>query len=323
VGNALMIALWGEHTPSPMHSMHFGWRAGAFLAPMIAYPFLSGRLEVPILVNSTLNNTTEATIVNGTRIILTESKIIYPYMITGGLGVLISFVYLGFFLAPRPDGMRFTNTAKSRRLKQFLSPASCAGGNLRFGTLMMICLTLYYLFNDIVGNVFGNFQTAVATKSLNMTKQEAALLNSASSGTALATQFLMIFLAKYVPMPVLVFSEVHGILAVSIAAFFFVLNNILGFTILSCAFRFFSAAFWAGGMAWAENYIDITGAAIMLWNIGSGVGGVFTYLSGYLFSNHGVSAILWLDLSIAILVCLLLYITQCIMSRHGPKRRKD
>ncbi|CAH1798361.1 unnamed protein product [Owenia fusiformis] len=323
-----MIALWGKHTPSPMHSMHFGWKTGAFLAPMIAYPFLSGRIEVPALVNSTMSpdamNSTGPMLINGTISILTESEIIYPYLITGGLGVLASLVYLGFFLAPRPDGIKYTNTAKSRQLKKFLSPASCAGGNLSFGVLMMIGLTSYYFFVDALGNVFVTFHTAVATENLNMTEQEAALVNSASTGTGIGGHFLMILLAKFIPMPVLIFAEIHGILAVSIAAIFLVLNDVIGFWVLSCLFRLFSASLWAGGMAWSENYINITGAAIMLWDVGSGVGGVvFNYLSGYLLTNHGASTILWLDLSGAIMMCLILYGTQIIMSRHGHKSRKD
>ncbi|CAH1798355.1 unnamed protein product [Owenia fusiformis] len=328
VGNAMMIALWGKHTPSPMHSMHFGWRTGAFLAPTIAYPFLSGRIEVPMLINSTANsgtlNTTYTMPTNGTGFILTESEIIYPYLITGVLGLLASLAYLVFFIGPRPPGIKYTNTAKSRQLKKFLSPASCAGGNMSFGVLMMICLTSYYFFVEQLGNVFVSFQTAVATKNLNMTEQEAALVNSASTGTGIGAHFLMILLAKCIPMPLLIFGEMHGILAVSAAAIFIVLNDVQGFWILSCAFRFFSAALWAGGMAWSENYIDITGAAIMLWDIGAGVGGVlFNYLGGYLLTNHGASAILWLDFGGAVTMCALLYVTQVVMSHHGHKYRKD
>ncbi|CAH1798354.1 unnamed protein product [Owenia fusiformis] len=328
VGNAMMIALWGKHTPSPMHSMHFGWRVGTFVAPLLAYPFLSGRIEVPMLINSTANlgtiNSTYTMPTNGTGSILTESEIIYPYLITTAFGILASLAYLCFYLAPRPDGIKYTNTAKSQEMKKFLSPASCAGGNMSFGVLMMVFLTWYYFYCDALGAIFVNFHTAVATESLNMTEQEAALVNSASIGTGIGANFLIIILAKFIPMPLLIFTELHGILVVSIIAVFLLLKDVTGFWILSCTFRVFITALWAGGMAWSEKYIEITGAAIMLWDIGAGIGGVvFTYLGGYLLTSHGAMGIIWMDLSGAIFMCLLFYVTQFTMSRHGHKNRKN
>jgi FHS family Na+ dependent glucose MFS transporter 1 len=53
-GNVLCLEIWNDGDAGPyMHSIHFSFAIGAFLAPVLALPFLSGHSSEETLFNST------------------------------------------------------------------------------------------------------------------------------------------------------------------------------------------------------------------------------------------------------------------------------
>jgi MFS family permease len=55
VGNLLCLEIWDDGDAGPyMHSIHFSFAIGAFLAPIVALPFLSENSSEETLFNSTL-----------------------------------------------------------------------------------------------------------------------------------------------------------------------------------------------------------------------------------------------------------------------------
>ncbi|CAH1799709.1 unnamed protein product, partial [Owenia fusiformis] len=315
-GNGMMIAIWGGNTPAPLQAMHFGSRIGSLVAPALAYPFLSATRGEALYANATIPNNTETTEFTFT------SNIEVPYVICGGLGVFASLGYLVVYLAPRPQGLVFTNVPKGRNLKELLHPGSFTNGNARYGVILMTCIFLYFSVNGACSSHFQLLQASIATETLNATKQEASLMQFAARGSAILGNFIIIPVSKFAPMPFIVFVQCHAIAIINITAVALALKSRMNFAVLGCVFDFFFASIWASGMAWPEMYIDVTGSAIMIWNIGCGLGNaIMEWGSGYILQYHGAQSVMWLCAAFAISLCLLIYVTQCVMSYHGPKKR--
>ncbi|CAH1780990.1 unnamed protein product [Owenia fusiformis] len=313
-GNGIMIAIWGGNTPAPLLAMHFGSRIGSLVAPVLAYPFLSSSRGEAIYTNASVFN-------NGTEIKFT-SNIEVPYVISGGLGLLASLGYLGVYLAPRPRGLVLTNIPKGRNLKELLHPGSFTNGNARYGVTLMTCMFLYFSINGACSSHFQLLQASIATGALNATKQEASLMQFAARGSAILGNFIIIPVSKFVPMPFIVFVICHAIAIINFIAVAMALKSRMNFAVLGGVFDFFYASIWASGMAWPERYMEVTGSVIMICNIGSGVGGaIIEWGSGYVLQYHGAQAVMWLCAAFAISFCVLIYVTQCVMSYHGPKKR--
>ncbi|CAH1799470.1 unnamed protein product [Owenia fusiformis] len=315
VGNGMMIATWGGNSAAPLQAMHFGFKTGEFIAPLLAYPFLSNTRGGQATVNSSLP-------VNGTGTEF-DSNIEVPYFIVGAAAIVTSLVYLVFYLAPRPIGLTFTNQAKGTSLKDLLHPGSFTRGNVKFGVILMTCMFFYYTFVGTYSSHFHLLQASIATDTLNATKQEASLIVSAARGAQLAGQFIFILIAKYTPMPFVVFTVTHAIAIINVVAIVYSLKSLLNFGIFGCVFDFFFASVWASGMAWAELYMDVTGSAIMIWNTGHGSGNtLIEWGSGYILQNYGANSVMVLNAIFAAITCLVIYATQSFMSYYGKKSRE-
>lgn len=92
----------------------------------------------------------------------------------------------------------------------------------------------------------------------------------------------------------------------------------------SCLANAFAAPIWAGGLAWADRYIVLSGVVLLVLNLGAGISGIiFNYLSGWLFTNADANAVMYLLFICAVIMCVLIVIMQVVGSRHGERFNKE
>lgn len=87
-GNIICLHVWrGLDSGPAMHSIHFSFAAGGFLAPLLAIPFLSERAQI-----LDVNATTAA--VTDDQDLSSATRIHYLFPLIGMIGVVISFGFL-------------------------------------------------------------------------------------------------------------------------------------------------------------------------------------------------------------------------------------
>ncbi|CAH1788531.1 unnamed protein product, partial [Owenia fusiformis] len=319
VGNAMCLALWGHKAPPLILAMSFGFRGGQFLAPILAYPFLG------------LRNATTATIgdinaTNGnysTSVRQFSSDIEIPHLIVGVVGAVCAIGFLIFFICPKPEKLVLSNRPKSSKPLEFLSPASCTGGSMGAGILFTFTFFLYYVLMLVTGTSFATYQAPVTQDTLGLTKPDSALMSTLQKGCGLASMLIFTPITRCAPIVALVYIVHHGVLAINIYALIYGIESVQAFAVSSCVYDVFSAPYFGIGLSWAQLYMNTTGAAIMCFNIGVGVGGILSEtIGGSLLTNTGAKGLLWMNLICSIVFCVLVYTTTVIMKCYGTKEER-
>jgi FHS family Na+ dependent glucose MFS transporter 1 len=303
--NTLCLILWGTAAAAPIHALHFGFGIGAFIAPLLARPFIGD--------NSTSNSTSP----DDDEV---DSPIEIPYAISAILCAVWFAIFLCFYIHSRMTQQKDKkssgrNVEFGGSWKRMLSPGSCTNGDITFGVLFFALLFLFY--TNIVGGerAYGKFIYSYATDSdLKFSNDEASLLNSLFWICFTCGRGVSIIAAKFVSPKLLLGVElffntvacvVLAVWADEHAEVLWVFTGLLGF---------FLSPVFAAGMAFAHQYIKMTGTAVALVFVGSSAGGmVYQYLTGYLFENHGAQSLMYVMVGYAlaltaVFVCLFLIV---------------
>lgn len=274
--------MWGAVASAPIHALHFGFGIGAFIAPLLARPFIGD--------NNTSNSTDDDT---------QDSPIEIPYSISAVLCIAWFTIFLVFYIHTRLS--KKSSEVQTEKLqigstwKKMLSPGSCTDGDTKFGVLFFVLLFFFYM--SIVGGerAYGKFIYSYATDGeLKLSSDDASVLNSLFWICFTCGRGVSIVAAKFIHPKLLlgvelVFNVVSCVvLAVwggSVAEVLWVFTGVLGF---------FLSPVFAAGMAFANQYITMTGSAVALVFVGSSAGGmVYQYVTGYLFENHGPHSLMY------------------------------
>ena len=122
-GNVIILNIWEGRDSGPyMHALHFTFGLGAFLAPLIARPFLDNTEVVPVPIPE--QNITESHRLTPTT--TTESvwtiKTLYP--LVSSYGVLASLWCLYYFLRDRKSNTQPQTSRKPHPAKLKIKPTS-------------------------------------------------------------------------------------------------------------------------------------------------------------------------------------------------------
>lgn len=276
----MVMKLWGEDTPAPMQSLHFGFGVGAVIAPQIARPFLAPDVSNS---NSTVNGTSQDM----------NSYIEYPYTIIAIVVFLYSLVIFGFFIKGPPKGFPLKTTKTNFRT--MCTPRSCAPWKPIFGAQLLAVLAIH--FGQIVGGerAYGKFLFSYATDSeLKFTKSDASILNSVFWACFTAGRLAGVPTAKFVPTRYMIMIQ---ICATIICSFVLAAEGYRQVTILwafSCIIGYFMSQKFPSSMSWANIYLEMNSLSVMIVLFGGYTGGlIYQYLTGYFFQNSGPRSLMY------------------------------
>ncbi len=233
-GNVLCMDTWQGYDGAPyLHSIHFSFAMGAFLAPLVAIPFLSTPGD-------------------------SLSKITILYPIIGALSCLVAFGYLAFAINERNISKNNKEDNKNK-----------SGPDQVLNKLQILFIGLMFVFFFVYVGVevtYGTYVTTFAVKSdLKLSKPTGAKITATFWGTFATIRFLAIFAAMKLKtihiMTASCTSSVIGAVILASAG-----NTSQEAIFLATAFLGAGmASIYASGMLWAEQYMTITnriGAAL-------------------------------------------------------------
>ena len=173
--------------------------AAPFLPPEL---YNTTSIPHPASISATLGPATD----NSTTAL--RHSLAIPYGITGACAFVPAIIFLIFYCIPYPTFMRRRLTPKT--LVQIISPASCSGGQTSLGVFTIVSIFLIYVGlvgKDVSLNTF-LFTIAVEDKHVQMSKSNAAYLNTAFYGSYAFGRLVASLLSKWVPIQPLLFAEV-------------------------------------------------------------------------------------------------------------------
>ncbi|CAH1777165.1 unnamed protein product [Owenia fusiformis] len=340
VGNAMIIDMWQEDTSPPLHAMHFGWGFGAFIAPMIARPFLGTRPEDEEAYNSTnfynssqINASTATSWMNvltdvqnvtviPTDIRVNNSHIEVPYIVIGCYGIFIGILFLAYqYLIPKPKLQKASQAVK-KSWREVISPKQCTQGQTSFGLIMLFLGFLFYSGVDAQLAVIGTYSSAIAYEDLNFSKQKAALLAATASASSIGFRFITMIITKWCPMWILIYFELFTAFAMSVCLVTVGLSDPVLYWVFTCVLLSVTSPLWPGMMAWAEPYMEVTGSVVALWGMGAGITGFgLDIISGWVFQNLGSQASMVQTCICSSFMIALIIVIKLVMLKYGEKDR--
>ena len=307
--------MWGQESARALQFLHSWFGVGLTVAPLLAAPFLSPtHCEY---LNNTINN---ASYRNHSNVTL-QTHIHIPYAMCGGVGVVGGIILIIFYILKLRITIG-TSSVANRKWTELFSPASCAGGKLCFGTAFMMLLFFIYLLMVGKDNSLSAFMEPLVVDHANFTKTEGALLLTTFSASFTLARFVATALGILIPLNVLLFMEIIGNLGAAIAIYVIPLQQEWHLWAFVSLFGFFAGPMYASGMAWADQYIEITALAVGVIDFGIGIGGAAgPYLIGYLLTYMGPMYVLLFCVVCAASLLVFLTIAQIIGSCNGLRER--
>ena len=256
----------------------------------------------------------------------TESRLWIPYAISGGVGIGVSLIFFMFFCVGLPKEYWTTHRpGEEKRFLSTLSPRSCTGGNMLYGIQMFTLLFLFYVANFGKDSALLTFTLPIAIDPdlpLEFTKSNAALLITIASVCACSGRLFFAFLAKLVPIQPIVFIQIMFILVAHVILVVWGLEFMTLYWVGICLYNGFSSPLFPSVIAWADKYVKMTGVALALVNIATGVSTfIFTYCAGYVFDykSNGAAWVMYLSMGCSVVMGLLMVAMQILGSCHGSR----
>lgn len=318
-GNILCLDLWKGHANGDpyLHSIHFAFAFGAFIAPIIAEPFLCNK-EVIIERENSIDmlSIEESPKINGSiensecfenQYSISGMHILYP--IIGFLSLLSSFGYLAYAIKSLLDQKRAKlaniSSTEEKELSSTrqtdLKGTNSDGKNQKLYKRLLIMNLLAFLFVYVgLEIMFGTYiSTFVVESELHLSRQEAAMVNAAFWGSFAVMRFASIFIAfrinsLYQLMLSFALCGI-GITALVIAAE----QSVYVVYTCSAVMGTGMASIWACGILWLKQHINVTNRIGSLIIVAGSLGGnSFLIMMGQFISGFPM---------------LLMYIEMCLV----------
>ena len=262
-GNVLCLDLWqGFDDSGPyMHSIHFSFGLGAFLAPIIAEKFLR---EDSMHMNS--DNSTEI-IKEGDSI--TSNPITGPglemlYPILGIFTIIASIGYLVFAVSAykikddNNESFKISETTKKSTSNNFV-----------IISLILVFLFLYAGMEVIYGTYIAAFSVR---SDLHLSRKIGARITAVFWGSFAAMRFVAIFISmKLNPLGTLLFSFFMSIVGSTLLAIF-AETSAVALGILTAFMGIGMAPIYASSMLWMDQFMTVTNKIGGLMTVAAGVG---------------------------------------------------
>ena len=203
-----------------------------------------------------------------------------------------------------------------------LNPARCANGDILFGVYFIVSLLFMYIFINGRDRSLPQFLFAIGHKGLGMTKNMSALLLTTYSFLSALARGLCAVITRCVPIQIVLLIEISMALLLQMYLVFYGMNSPTSLWLLTCSLVMFTAPTYPTVMAWADRYVEVTGAVVAIIDIGIGLGGfIALVISGSLFQNQGPQAVLTFGFVLGILLTCVYVPMQVSGYRRGDRHK--
>ena len=307
-GNVLCVNLWGQQSGPYMQAMHFSFGAGAFIAPLLAEPFLKSNtaeekyvsptptpaVETADFITQITNNLTttglESTI-NSTSDVVAKSrkkrndsptatpttKITKIWKVQP-LKFQYAFVVIGLlliiisflFTAVCCCGARGSPATKNSEIQGHVLKKEPTGFRLK----VMVMLFVFYFFYVGMEVTYGALCATFAIEKFEWHKDKAAYLTAAFWGSFAFARFAAIFLARIFSSSKILIGDLVMTLLSLLALVLMTSYKHYEYVVWICTLTFGAgmASIFPTGLVWAENYMKITGKAASVFVVASALG---------------------------------------------------
>lgn len=318
-GSSMIVALWGEKSASPLQAMHMGFPIGSMIAPLIALPYVSDGED------GGDDNTTCSYRSSLFRDYPDNSEIEKAFMIVGICTCSVGVLFIIYQFAGLPTVGPETNKAEriGMTIKQVISPSTWSPGRSRFGIIILVCMTFFYILHKSTFHGLTTYHALYAVESNFTTEREATLLSSSMSLSGAVARALSIGIARVLPTPVMVSVFAYGESLSIMAMTLWGLGSRETYWAFCCIFAFFREPVWPAGYGWTNTYIVLYAVVlgIMLTFLRL-VESVVTWLYGYTYEAYGKDSIFKLSCIFAAMFCIHVVIMNVYAIPHGTRFKK-
>lgn len=292
-GQRILLEIWREKSPGPMHALHMGFGIGAVAAPLIANPFLA------VLDFSQGNATIPQDEHTQSFRIIEESRVHLAYVTIGIVSATISipvivYPFVKCYLDSKYKYKTFDAPparVQSSRMQSFLhslNPATYAGGSWKFGSFVFVIVALYFL--NLVGGeqLFGNFIRTFSVDELQFPRNEASYLDTAYWGSFTLGRLTGAILSHFIHIrTLLVMDVVLHLTAVTLLDIFSAKNKTV-LWVFTALIGFLIAPVFPAGISYADTQIEVGGIVLTLIMFSVGLGQMFyVWVEGVLYQKYG------------------------------------
>ena len=310
-GNVLCLDTWkGEHDSGPfMHSIHFSFGLGAFLAPLIAENFLKEE-------NFIENYTTQPTDLkidgtskqNQSTTEKSEAGIEVLYPIIGAYAIVVSVGYLVFAVESYMNNMNYNKPNKIRNQESNTQPNS--------NIVITIILTFLLCYKGTAAMYAMYLATFSVKSNLHLSRQMGARITAVFWGSFTFMRFAAIFLSvKVSPLGTLAFSFFMSIVGSSLLAMFGDVSS-TALIILSAFMGLGTAPIFANCMLWMNQFMTVTNKIGGFMTVAGAIGAdVFPLFLGQFIAT--MPMLLMYMQVVLIFMCMLLFILAALIGKRN------
>ena len=306
-GNVLCLDLWqGFDDSGPyMHSIHFSFGLGAFLAPIIAEKFL--RADSMHMKPDNSEEIIEAVdAITSNSITGPGVEMLYP--ILGMFSIIVSIGYLAFAIKPYTTK---DDISQSFKILETTKPSN----NFVIISLVLAFLFIYCGLEFIYGIYIATFSVQ---SQLHLSRKIGARITAVFWGSFAAMRFVAIFISmKLNPLGTLLFSFFMSIVGSTLLAIF-AETSVLALCIFTAFMGIGMAPIYASSMLWMDQFMTVTNKVGGLMTVAAAVGAdAFPLILGQFVESYPM-LLMYMQVGL-IYFCVVLF----FMATWVGKRRRN
>ncbi|XP_078483907.1 sodium-dependent glucose transporter 1 [Ciona intestinalis] len=283
---ALILQVWGEKDSRPIISgYHFAIALGAFLAPIIAQPFLSQQGEeglCPEKPNNfvpTDNISTIAPDIWGTTVkdsTTWYSPIVWAYLICGVFMAVVGIIFLVLFCLKLEKHVRSSQTKVIETREE---------DKLKDVILLFSLVCVYYFFCVAGETAYNSYIYSVSICSdLQFAPSDGTTINALFWIGFGAGRLGGVVILKYFTPKQVLFVDFVGIIVSMIIVCIFGEQTAEVTWAITFFYSFFQATIYPAGVSWTSQYTNMSGNYIFIFSAGQAIGSmVLLPVGGLLF----------------------------------------
>jgi len=284
---ALILQCWGERKSRPLISgYHFSISIGAFLAPLIAQPFLAKdgnstsddvcpKGYEPTSNQTTTNPPTVTPQVNGHW----YSNVVWAYMICGATLVVVAVMFLYLWWIDIETKVRSQHQDEVEQRPET---------DIKEAALLMSLICLYYFCCVAGESTYNSYIYSVSICSdLNFGVKEATNINSLFwLAFGLGRLSGVYFFKKFKPRTIILLDFFGTVISMVVMVIFGETSIPIAWAI-TFLYPYLQGTVYPGGVSWASQYINMSGKYIWIFSAGQAIGTMtLVPASGFIFDYN-------------------------------------
>ncbi|ESN99799.1 hypothetical protein HELRODRAFT_83935, partial [Helobdella robusta] len=301
-GNVVCINVWGTKSASAIQSIHFTFGFGAFIAPLIAKPFLS---SATTSTNSSLSSLTSPSLLSSTSTLSpsismlkksppdlnisthNNNKILFskfeefacwcsikcPYWTISFyltlVGIFIFSLYLYPYISSKSQSLQSTHHAEDDAT--VYKPVS-----MKIELTLLFMLSTFFFCYVGMEVSYGGLVASYSTRTLKFSQQNAALVTSLFWSTFSLGRLLSIFIANYIKPSVMIVGNLIltliPLVLLTVSHYLLLQNATEILYAGSACLGLGMSSIFPAGVSWVGNYIKLTGKYASIFVVGSAIG---------------------------------------------------